>query len=112
VGGVLLVLLFSYALSWGFAVIGINARNAETAQAMAFPLLFPLTFASSAFVQVKTMPGWLQAYARNQPVTVVVDACRHLMIGTPGSVPRALAWSVGLLAVFAPLAVRKYRKAS
>jgi len=112
VGGILLVLLFSYALSWGFAVVGINARNAETAQAMAFPLLFPLTFASSAFVQVKTMPGWLQAYARNQPVTVVVDACRHLMIGTPGSVPRALAWSVVLLAVFAPLAIRKYRKAN
>jgi ABC-2 type transport system permease protein len=112
IAGVLLVLLFSYALSWGFAVIGINARNAETAQAMAFPLLFPLTFASSAFVPVNTMPGWLQAYARNQPVTVVVDACRHLMVGTPGSVPRALAWSIVLLAVFAPLAVRKYRKAS
>jgi ABC-2 type transport system permease protein len=112
VGGILLVLLFSYALSWGFAVVGINARNAETAQAMAFPLLFPLTFASSAFVQVKTMPGWLQAYARNQPVTVVVDACRHLMIGTPGSVPRALAWSLALLALFAPLAIRKYRRAS
>jgi ABC transporter DrrB family efflux protein len=110
--GVVLVLLFSFALSWGFAVIGINARNAETAQAMAFPLLMPLTFASSAFVPVSTMPGWLQVYARNQPVTVVIDACRHLMIGTPGSVPRALAWSVGLLLVLIPLAVRKYRKAS
>jgi ABC-2 type transport system permease protein/oleandomycin transport system permease protein len=110
--GVFLVLLFSYALSWGFAVIGINARNAETAQAMAFPLLFPLTFASSAFVPVQTMPGWLQAYARNQPVTVVVDACRHLMVGTPGSVPRALAWTVVLLAAFVPLAIRKYRQAT
>ena len=110
--GVLLVLLFSFSLSWGFAVVGINARNAETAQAMAFPLLFPLTFASSAFVPVNTMPGWMQAYARNQPVSVVVDAARHLMVGTPGSVPRALAWSVGLLVVLAPLAVRKYRKAS
>ena len=110
--GVLIVLLFSFALSWGFAVVGINARNAETAQAMAFPLLFPLTFASSAFVPVNTMPGWMQAYARNQPVSVVVDAARHLMVGTPGSVPRALAWSVGLLVVLAPLAVRKYRKAS
>ena len=111
-GGVILVLLFSFALSWGFAVVGINARNAETAQAMAFPLLFPLTFASSAFVPVNTMPGWMQAYARNQPVSVVVDAARHLMVGTPGSVPRALAWSIGLLVVLAPLAVRKYRKAS
>jgi ABC-2 type transport system permease protein/oleandomycin transport system permease protein len=110
--GVLLVLLFSFALSWGFAVIGINARNAETAQAMAFPLLFPLTFASSAFAPVQSMPGWLQGFVRNQPVTIVIDACRHLMVGGPVSVPRALAWSVGLLAVLIPLAVRKYRKAN
>ena len=110
--GILLVLLFSYALSWAFAVVGINARNAETAQAMAFPLLFPLTFASSAFVQVSSMPGWLQPFARNQPVTVVVDACRHLMVGTPGSVPRALAWTAVLVAAFVPLAIRKYRQAT
>ena len=71
-GGVFLLLAFAYALSWGFAVHRpVMARNAETAQAMAFPLLFPLTFASSAFVPVQSMPGWLQAFARNQPVTVV-----------------------------------------
>jgi ABC-2 type transport system permease protein/oleandomycin transport system permease protein len=111
-GGVFLLLAFAYTLSWGFAVIGLVARNAETAQAMAFPLLFPLTFASSAFVPVASMPGWLQAFARNQPVSVVVDACRHLMVAGEGSVAKALAWTFGLLIVLVPLAVRKYRRAN
>jgi ABC-2 type transport system permease protein len=110
-GGVFLLLAFAYALSWAFAVIGLVARNAETAQAMAFPLLFPLTFASSAFVPVVSMPGWLQAFANNQPVTVVVDACRNLMVGGHGSPLKAFAWTIGLLVVLVPLAVRKYRKA-
>jgi ABC-2 type transport system permease protein len=112
-GGVFLLLAFAYALSWGFAVIGLVARNAETAQAMAFPLLFPLTFASSAFVQVRSMPGWLQPFARNQPVSVVIDACRHLMVGgpIPGSAWKALAWTIGMVVVLVPLAVRKYRRA-
>jgi ABC-2 type transport system permease protein/oleandomycin transport system permease protein len=109
-GGVFLLLAFAYALSWLFAVIGLVARNAETAQAMAFPLLFPLTFASSAFVPVDSMPGWLAAFARNQPVTIVVDACRNLMVGGSGSALKAVAWTVGLLVVLVPLAVRKYRK--
>ena len=111
-GGVFLLLAFAYALSWGFAVLGLVARNAETAQAMAFPLLFPLTFASSAFVPVGSMPGWLQAFAAHQPVSVVVDACRHLMVGGPGSPLAAMAWIIGMLMVLIPLAVRKYRKAS
>jgi len=110
--GVFILLAFAYALSWGSALIGLSARNAETAQAMAFPLLFPLTFASSAFAPVSSMPGWLQAFVRNQPVTVVIDACRHLMVvgPQPGSTWKALAWIVGMLAVFGPLAVRKYRR--
>ena len=112
-GGVLLLLAFAYALSWGSALIGLKARNAETAQAMAFPLLMPLTFASSAFAPVQSMPGWLQAFARNQPVSVVIDACRDLMVGgpIPGSTWKAVAWTVGMLAVFFPLAVRGYRRA-
>jgi ABC-2 type transport system permease protein/oleandomycin transport system permease protein len=113
-GGVFILLAFAYALSWGSAVIGLSARNAETAQAMAFPLLFPLTFASSAFVPVASMPGWLQGFARNQPVSVVIDATRHLMVGgpIPGSPWKALAWTIAMLAVLAPLAVRKYRRTS
>ena len=109
--GVLLLLAFAYAMSWGFAVIGLAARNAETAQAMAFPLLFPLTFASSAFVPVESMPGWLEGFASHQPVTVTIDACRHLMVGGPGSPLAATAWTVGMLIVLVPLAVRKYRRA-
>ena len=111
-GGIFLLLAFAYALSWGFAVLGLMSRNAETAQAMAFPLLFPLTFASSAFVPVAAMPGWLQAFAAHQPVTVVVDACRHLMVGGTGSPLAAMAWTIGMLAVLIPLAVRRYRRAS
>jgi ABC-2 type transport system permease protein/oleandomycin transport system permease protein len=111
--GVFLLLAFSYALSWGSVMIGLKARNAETAQAMAFPLLMPLTFASSAFAPVQSMPGWLQAFARNQPVSVVIDACRHLMVGgpLPGSAWKALAWTVAIVVVLVPLAVRKYRRA-
>jgi ABC-2 type transport system permease protein/oleandomycin transport system permease protein len=109
--GIFILLAFAYALSWGFAVLGLMARNAETAQAMAFPLLFPLTFASTAFVPVASMPGWLQPFVRNQPVSVVVDACRHLLVGGSGSPLKALAWTIGLLIVLVPLAVRKYRRA-
>jgi ABC transporter DrrB family efflux protein len=110
--GVGVILLFAYALSWGFAIIGLSAANAETAQLMSFPVLFPLVFASSAFVMVSTMPGWLQAFAENQPVTQTIDAARALMLGGPTTeaVLIALAWGFGLLAVLAPLAVRKYRR--
>jgi ABC-2 type transport system permease protein/oleandomycin transport system permease protein len=112
--GVLLLLVFAYALSWASVLIGLAARNAETAQAMTFPLLFPLTFASSAFVPVQSMPGWVQAFARNQPVSVVIDACRELMVGgpMPGSAGKALAWTFGMLVVFIPLAVRRYGRVS
>jgi ABC-2 type transport system permease protein/oleandomycin transport system permease protein len=110
---VLLILMFAYSLSWGFAVIGLSAANSETAQVMSFPLLFPLTFASSAFVPVQSMPGWLQGFAKYQPVSEVIDAARGLMVGgvadVAGHVEISLVWSVGLLIVLAPLAVHKYR---
>jgi ABC-2 type transport system permease protein/oleandomycin transport system permease protein len=107
-----LLLAFGYALCWGFAIIGLAAPNSETAQLMSFPILFPFTFASSAFVRVETMPGWLQAFARNQPVTALVDATRALMLGGPTSEPftKALLWTAALLVVLVPLAVRRYRK--
>jgi ABC transporter DrrB family efflux protein len=100
-----------YALSWGFAVVGLSASNSETAQVISFPILFPLIFASSAFVPVAFMPGWLQGFATYQPVSVVVSACRGLMIGGPTAtwVIQALAWTIGLLAVLMPLAVWRYR---
>ncbi len=110
--GIGIVLAFSYALSWMFAIIGLVARDSETAQAASFPILAPLVFASSAFVPVTTMPGWLQAFAKHQPVSVVVDAVRDLTVGgaTRGDVLGALAWIVGIIVVFAPIAVFLYRR--
>jgi ABC transporter DrrB family efflux protein len=111
IAGIALMLLFSFSLSWIFATIGLAIGNAEAAQAASFPILAPLTFASSAFVQTSSMPGWLQGFAKHQPVTVTVDAVRALCLGGPttGKVLAAVAWCVGIVAVFAPLAVRRYR---
>jgi ABC-2 type transport system permease protein len=115
-GGVAVILLFGFSLTWIFAIIGLTAPNAETAQAMSFPILAPLVFASSAFVAVDTMPGWLQTFATYQPVSMAVDAVRSLMLGgqfhDPAKVAGSLAWSVGIVAVFAPLAVRVYRRST
>jgi ABC transporter DrrB family efflux protein len=109
--GIGLILLFAYALSWGFAVIGLSAPNSETAQVMSFPLLFPLVFASSAFVPVSQMPSWLRGFATYQPVSVTITACRALMLGGPTAtwVLQTLAWTAGLLIVLVPLAVHRYR---
>ena len=109
---VALILLFLHAVSWGFCVIGLAAPNSETAQVMAFPILFPLTFASTAFVSTRYMPGWLQPFANNQPLSKVIDAVRHLMLGGPttSDVIAALAWCAGLLLLLAPIAVYRYRR--
>jgi ABC-2 type transport system permease protein/oleandomycin transport system permease protein len=118
IAGIGLILLFAYALSWFFAIVGLSAPNAETAQVMSFPLIFPLTFISAAFVPVHTMPSWLQGFATYQPFSVTVSACRSLMVGAAATntgrstefwVVQSLIWSVVLLAVFIPLAIRRYR---
>jgi len=111
--GVLLLLLFGHAFSWVFAFVGLTASSAESAQAIGFLAVFPLTFASSAFVPVDTMPTWLQAFAEVNPFTVVVDAMRALWLGAPAgnSIWGAVAWSLGLIAVFSVLSVRRYRRA-
>jgi ABC transporter DrrB family efflux protein len=108
----LLMLLFAYCLSWGFAFVGLAAPNSEAAQAITFPVIFPLAFASSIFVPVYSMPGWLRPFANNQPVSQTADAVRGLMDGTPHGQSSwiALAWAIGALLVLAPLAVNKYRK--
>ncbi len=113
VGGVLLMLLFGYAFSWIFAFLGLSASSAESAQSLGFVVIFPLTFASSAFVPTDSMPGWLQTFADVNPFTTTVDAMRALWIGDPAGndVWGAVAWSVGLIAVFAPLSVARYRRA-
>jgi ABC transporter DrrB family efflux protein len=113
VAGMVLVLLFAYALSWVFVTVGLAVGDPETAQAAAFPVMAPLVFASSAFVPVESMPGWLQGFAEYQPVSVTASAVRALVLGGPTAeyVLQSLAWSAGILLVFAPLAVRRYRRA-
>ncbi|MDE3044595.1 MAG: ABC transporter permease [Acidobacteriota bacterium] len=108
----LLMLTFAYCLSWGFAFVGLVAPNSESAQAITFPLIFPMTFASSIFVPVASMPSWLQGFATYQPVSQVATAVRGLMNGVPhgASTWISLAWSIGALVVLAPLAVRRYRR--
>jgi ABC transporter DrrB family efflux protein len=108
-----LVILFGYAMAWIFATVGLLVGDPETAQAAAFPVLAPLVFASSAFVPVRSMPGWLQAFASHQPVSVTADAVRALVLGGPtvSSVLQSLAWIAGILLVFAPLAVARYKHA-
>jgi ABC-2 type transport system permease protein/oleandomycin transport system permease protein len=114
VGAVALLLLFAFAMTWVFALVGLSAPNAEAAQAASFPVMAVLVFASSAFVPTNSMPGWLQAYAKHQPVTATVDAMRALVLGGPtaGKVLTALVWSLGILVLFAPLAVNRYRRAA
>jgi len=119
VGSLLLVLAFGYSLSWVFALVGLSVPNAESAQAASFVFIFPLTFASSAFTSTQSMPGWLQAFTNNQPVTHVINAVRSLQLGIPQgaedvstAVWKAVAWIVAILLVAAPLAVRKYRRAA
>jgi len=111
--GLVLVLLFGYTMAWVFATVGLAVGDPESAQAAAFPVLAPLVFASSAFVPVGSMPGWLQAFARHQPVSVTVSAVRDLALGTPvaSDLLQALAWMAAIVLVFAPLAVRRYRRA-
>lgn len=111
---ILLVLGFSYVFSWISAFIGLSVKDPETAQSAGFIWVFPLTFVSSAFVPSDSMPGVLQAFAEVNPVTLAVDAARSLMIGEGEALAPALgtlAWLVGLLAIFVPLAVRAFRRA-
>ena len=111
--GLVYVLLFGYAMSWIFATVGLAVKDPETAQAAAFPVLAPLVFASAAFIPVITMPGWLQAFARNQPVSVTAEAVRALTLGGPTAGPllHATLWCAAIVAVSAPIAVRLYRRA-
>src|SRR6267154_773279 len=107
------VAAFGFALSWIFAFVALTVRGAEAAQTAGFVVIFPLVFASSVFVPVSTFPDWLQAIAAINPVTVTADAARSLALyGTPASLGAAAAWIGGLLAVFIPLSVWRYRQIS
>lgn len=117
-----IILLFAYAFSWVSACLGLLLKDSETVQVAGFMWVFPLVFASSVFVPVETMPDWLQVFAKNQPVTQVVNAVRFL---TRGSNPlnggvvdggqyvwSTLLWATSILLVFVPIAVWRYRKIS
>jgi ABC-2 type transport system permease protein/oleandomycin transport system permease protein len=105
-----LILLVSFAFSWISAVVGLLVHSAEAAQSAGFVWLFPLTFASSAFVPVATMPTWLQGFAGHQPVTIFVDVARALLLGQPAGAEgwQAIAWCLGILVVFIPVSVWTY----
>jgi ABC-2 type transport system permease protein len=114
-----LLLVFGFAFEWMFITLGLVAGSAQAAQGLAL-MVFPLTFVSSAYVPVESMPGWLQAFASHQPITVMVDAVRVLTQGQAAEallghgagfyVVRAVAWSAAILVVFVPLAVARYRR--
>lgn len=114
IAAVAMIVLFAFALSWVFAFFGLVTANPEAAQAASFPFLAIFVFASSAFVPLNTMPGWLQAFAEHQPVTASIDAVRALVLGGPtaSKVLAALAWCIGIIVVFAPLAVHRYRRSA
>lgn len=116
-----IALAFSYGMSWAMANIGLLVRSPEAVQTAVFLPVFPLVFASSIFVPTETMPTWLRVFADHQPVTVVTNALRGLLLGgdallspgqsVGGAVLTALAWILAIVAVSAPLAVRQYRRA-
>ena len=113
--GILLLLLFGYAFSWLFALLGMLVKSPEAANSVGFIAVFPLTFISSAFVPTASMPDVLRWFADVNPFTIVVNAMRHLWVDAPAgpnTVWGAFAWSFVLIAIFAPLAVRRYRKAA
>jgi ABC transporter DrrB family efflux protein len=110
---VVVVAAFGLALSWIFAFVALMVRGAEAAQSAGFVVVFPLVFASSVFVPLATFPGWLQAFAKVSPVTLTADTARSLALtGTPAWLAPTAAWTVGLLAVFVPLCVWRYRRMS
>jgi len=113
-GAIAVVAAFGFALSWIFAFVALAVRGAEAAQSAGFVAIFPLVFASSVFVPVSSMPHWLQAFAKLSPVTLTANTARSYSLGglTAGSLGGALAWIVGLLVLFVPLCIWRYRRMS
>jgi ABC-2 type transport system permease protein/oleandomycin transport system permease protein len=110
--GIGILILFGYAFSWVFALLGMLVSSPEAANSLGFIAVFPLTFISSAFVPVESMPAALKWFAEINPFTIEVNAMRALWVGAPAHnyVWGAVVWSLVILAVFAPLAVRRYRQ--
>jgi ABC-2 type transport system permease protein/oleandomycin transport system permease protein len=111
---VVLAVVFGLAVCCISAFTGLAIGDEESVQAFGLIWLFPITFLSSAFVPIQTMPGWLQAFANNQPVTYIIDTMRAMAVGGPieANLWKSLVWLAGIFIVFAPLAVRAYKRAS
>jgi oleandomycin transport system permease protein len=107
-----LIMLFAFAVCWIAALVGLLAKSPGSVQGLAFLLIFPLTFGSNVFVPTAELPGWLQAWVKINPVTQVSDAARGLLLDLPlgRTITMSLLWTTGILVVFAPLAVRAYRR--
>jgi len=111
-GILFMMMLLSFTFSWVGAVIALSVRSVEAAQSAGFIWLFPLTFASSAFAPTQSMPGWLQAFADHQPITLMVNAIRAISLGQPAAVDswQAIGWCAGILLVSVPVAIRVYNR--
>ncbi|GAA4675919.1 ABC transporter permease [Phytohabitans rumicis] len=107
-----LLLVFSLAASWIAVLVGLLASAPEKVQIFAFVVVFPLTFTSNVFVPTDTMPGWLQAWANVNPVTILADAVRGLLTADPSAslIGQSLLWAAAIAAVFAPLAIRTFKR--
>jgi oleandomycin transport system permease protein len=107
-----LVLVFALAFSWISVLVGVIARDPEQVQIFGFTVLFPITFVSNVFVPTETMPGWMQPIVEANPVTILADAARGLLIGGPVAEPVAwtLLWAGALILIFAPISVYALRR--
>ncbi len=112
--GCLLVLTFALAMCWMSALIGMLVKSAQAVQLYGFLIMFPLVFGSNILTSQQSMPGWLQAFVKVNPVTYLTEAERALLAGGPAAaaVERSLLWALGIFVVFAPLAVAAYRRRS
>jgi oleandomycin transport system permease protein len=109
---VALMFVFGFAVGWIWVLLGLYVKSPQSLQGFGFIVMFPLAFGSSVFIPTGTLPGWLQAWVKVNPVTALTSACRGLMLGGPVAVPawHSIAWSIAITAFFAPLAVRRYRR--
>lgn len=109
---VALLLFFALAFSWVSVLVGVIAQDPERVQIFGFTALFPVTFVSSVFVPVGTMPSWLQGVVKANPVSILSDACRGLMVGGPVATPavQSVLWGLGIAAVFAPLSLWAFKR--
>jgi ABC-type multidrug transport system permease subunit len=112
IGAVALLLTFALAFSWVSVLVGVTAKDPEHVQIFGFTALFPVTFVSNAFVETDTLPGWLQAWVKINPVTKLSDATRGLLVGGPVAEPlmASLMWALVIAGVFAPLAMWAFKR--